>query len=283
MSTTATKQPAGPGYPTPADDMKDFIAVDDSGKFSFHRSEQDLIQAFEYADEARCIIDRKGSTFRLILDAETPFASVHRWVLSIFAGFARFGGTPSGSMCRSIRCCATTPSIGKSSWPGCSKSSNWKTGPARHPARGRLVLDGTETHPTNLGDIDRRSRTAARSTASLCRILSGTRTCRSGTSNTVSCPCPQGSICYVEIPASGNIMRASAKHAPSAPDRHGRTHWRSTTTGTFEVSADEEMYIRFRLTAPDGTVLAFSGRFPDKRAAAAGIAACDECRHGPDH
>ena len=48
-------------------------------------------------------------------------------------------------------------------------------------------------------------------------------------------------------------------------------------TGTFEVFADEEMYIRFRLTAPDGTVLAFSGRFPDKRAAAAGIAAVREC------
>lgn len=48
---------------------RDFIAVDDSGDFSYHRSEAELLTAFEYVGEAACIIDRSGSSYRLALDA----------------------------------------------------------------------------------------------------------------------------------------------------------------------------------------------------------------------
>lgn len=47
--------------------------------------------------------------------------------------------------------------------------------------------------------------------------------------------------------------------------------------GHFEVFVDTESMYRFRLLAPDGTVLAVSDRFADKRAVAAGIAAIREC------
>ncbi|MFF2316200.1 YegP family protein [Arthrobacter sp. NPDC058097] len=47
--------------------------------------------------------------------------------------------------------------------------------------------------------------------------------------------------------------------------------------GVFEVFVDAESQFRFRLKAPDGTVLAVSAPFEDKRAAAAGIAAVREC------
>ena len=47
--------------------------------------------------------------------------------------------------------------------------------------------------------------------------------------------------------------------------------------GKFEVFVDAESHVRFRLTAPDGTVLAVSAPFADKRVAAAGIAAVREC------
>jgi uncharacterized protein len=40
----------------------------------------------------------------------------------------------------------------------------------------------------------------------------------------------------------------------------------------FELFADSATTFRFRLTAPDGTVMALSKPFPDKRAAVAGIA-----------
>ncbi|MET3172808.1 UNVERIFIED_ORG: uncharacterized protein YegP (UPF0339 family) [Arthrobacter sp. UYCu721] len=47
-------------------------------------------------------------------------------------------------------------------------------------------------------------------------------------------------------------------------------------TGTFELFHDEDKHFRFRLTAPDGTVMALSRPFPDKAAAVAGITAVRE-------
>jgi uncharacterized protein len=47
--------------------------------------------------------------------------------------------------------------------------------------------------------------------------------------------------------------------------------------GIFEVFLDSDSLFRFRLKAPDGTVMAESGAFEDKPAVAAGIAAVREC------
>ncbi|WP_427170874.1 YegP family protein [Arthrobacter sp. 92] len=47
--------------------------------------------------------------------------------------------------------------------------------------------------------------------------------------------------------------------------------------GTFELFTDEDARIRFRLLAPDGTVLALSQAFEDKAAAAAAINDVREC------
>jgi len=47
--------------------------------------------------------------------------------------------------------------------------------------------------------------------------------------------------------------------------------------GTFELFADDESRIRFRLVMPDGHVLAVSGPFTDKHAAAAAIEEVREC------
>ncbi|TLM87497.1 DUF1508 domain-containing protein [Pseudarthrobacter sp. NamE5] len=47
--------------------------------------------------------------------------------------------------------------------------------------------------------------------------------------------------------------------------------------GTFELFVDEDSRIRFRLMAPDGSVLAVSGQYPDKHHAAAAIKDVREC------
>ncbi|UUL75179.1 YegP family protein [Pseudarthrobacter sp. Fe7] len=47
--------------------------------------------------------------------------------------------------------------------------------------------------------------------------------------------------------------------------------------GTFELFVDEDSQIRFRLVMPDGHVLAVSGQFTDKHAAAAAIEEVREC------
>jgi hypothetical protein len=46
----------------------DFVVVEDSGEFSYYRSREALLADFEYVGEARCIIDRGATTFRLELD-----------------------------------------------------------------------------------------------------------------------------------------------------------------------------------------------------------------------
>ena len=46
----------------------DFVVVEDSGEFSYYRSREALLADFEYVGEARCIIDRNATTFRLELD-----------------------------------------------------------------------------------------------------------------------------------------------------------------------------------------------------------------------
>ncbi|MET3811843.1 hypothetical protein [Arthrobacter sp. UYEF3] len=56
------------GHPSGAGAARDFVAVDDSGEFSYHRSELDLMTAFEYVAEAACIFDRSGNAYRLMLD-----------------------------------------------------------------------------------------------------------------------------------------------------------------------------------------------------------------------
>ncbi|MET3141331.1 UNVERIFIED_ORG: uncharacterized protein YegP (UPF0339 family) [Arthrobacter sp. UYEF10] len=47
--------------------------------------------------------------------------------------------------------------------------------------------------------------------------------------------------------------------------------------GSFELFTDKESQVRFTLVAPDGTVLAVSGQYPDKRHAVAAINDVREC------
>lgn len=68
MNTTSRRMEDLSGRPAGTAPTRDFVAVDDSGEFSYHRSEQDLMTAFEYVEEAACIFDRSGSAYRLALD-----------------------------------------------------------------------------------------------------------------------------------------------------------------------------------------------------------------------
>ena len=68
MNTTSRRIQDTPTLRARAGIVRDFVAVDDGGDFTYHRSEQDLLTAFEYVGEAACIIDRNGCTYRLALD-----------------------------------------------------------------------------------------------------------------------------------------------------------------------------------------------------------------------
>lgn len=57
--------------------VRDFIAVDDSGDFSYHPTESDLLNAFEYTAEAACILDREGTAYRLMLNPDRRLVLGH--------------------------------------------------------------------------------------------------------------------------------------------------------------------------------------------------------------
>ncbi|WP_427005102.1 hypothetical protein [Pseudarthrobacter sp. H2] len=68
MNAMRGLRPRSHNVPALAGRSRDFIAVDDSGDFTYHRSEQDLLTAFEYVEEARTVLDRDGTDYRLALD-----------------------------------------------------------------------------------------------------------------------------------------------------------------------------------------------------------------------
>lgn len=70
MNTRSRRIRDASGRPGTAGPNRDFVAVDDGGDFSYHGSEKELMAAFEYVDEAACIIDRNGIAYRLVLDPD---------------------------------------------------------------------------------------------------------------------------------------------------------------------------------------------------------------------
>ncbi len=47
-----------------------FLSIDETGDFSYHPSEQALLEGYEYVGEAACILDRDGAQYRLVLDED---------------------------------------------------------------------------------------------------------------------------------------------------------------------------------------------------------------------
>jgi len=58
---------ACPGVQAPSQCARDFISVDADGKFAYHRSAQDLIEAFALLDDFPYVMDREGNGYRLAL------------------------------------------------------------------------------------------------------------------------------------------------------------------------------------------------------------------------
>ncbi|WP_394937786.1 hypothetical protein [Psychromicrobium sp. YIM B11713] len=52
------------------DSEGEFIALNDGGEFSYHASQQRLLESFEYPAEAICIIDRNGYSYGLWMDEQ---------------------------------------------------------------------------------------------------------------------------------------------------------------------------------------------------------------------
>ncbi len=150
MNTTPRRPPD-----TSAGAARDFIVVDDSGDFSYHRSEQDLMTAFEYIGEAACIIDRSGSAYRLALDPNRHLVLgpslgpvEFHWLRQAWLDAQNVH--PEGHRLRRF-----FPITREEVMSGLFETLTLEHGP--EPAGGSWSLDinGVASHPSNLEDIDR--------------------------------------------------------------------------------------------------------------------------------
>ncbi len=120
------------GLPAGSGASREFVAIDDSGQFSYHRSEQDLLAAFEYVGEAACIIDRSGSAFRLALDSNRHL------ILGPALGPVEFHWLRHAWRTRKTRTrkgtgsCASTP-LPETRWCRACSRPNCSPGPGRQP------------------------------------------------------------------------------------------------------------------------------------------------------
>lgn len=155
MNTVPRKQPETPGFPVRAGDSRDFVAVDDSGDFSYHRSERVLMTAFEYVGEAACIIDRGGGAYRLALDKNRHLmlgpshgpVEFH-WLRQ--AWLDAQNAHPEEHRLRRFFPITTEEVV-----TDLFETLSLEHGPAPAGGTWALEINGIASHPTSLEDIDR--------------------------------------------------------------------------------------------------------------------------------
>ncbi len=156
MNTTSRPTQDTPGHPARAGIARDFVAVDDSGDFSYHRSEQDLLTAFEYVGEAACIIDRSGCAYRLALDPNRhlilgPSRGQVEFHWLRHAWLEAQNAHPEGHRLRRFYPAARDEVVSD-----LFETLALERGTAPVEGAWSLDIDGLASHPSGMADIDRR-------------------------------------------------------------------------------------------------------------------------------
>ena len=220
---TPARQQAGPGDPTRTGALRDFIVVDDSGNFSFHRSEQDLVQAFEYVEEARCIVDREGSTFRLTLDANRDLRLGRSFGPFEFHWLRQAWREAQRIRVQEHPLLRFSPTDRAELVAGLFETLELEDRTGQTPGPWTVVLDDTETHPASRDDLNRRLSD---------RVRLGSVVVQDPFGHTYRpirhlehryLPPFAGFICYVEIPPRGTKLPPSDRHTPVSTGKAGRT------------------------------------------------------------
>lgn len=155
MNTTPHQQTAVAGRPAPVREPRDFIAVDDGGEFSFHRSEQDLLAAFEYVGEAVCIIDRNGSAYRLALDPGRHLILAPSLGPVEFHWLRQAWMDAQNAHPESHRLRRFFPISLEQVVSALFETLTLEHGPEAAAGSWSLEINGVASHPANLEDIDR--------------------------------------------------------------------------------------------------------------------------------
>lgn len=131
-----------------------FVAVDDAAEFTFYPTSAALVGDFEYTAQAICIVGRDGSGYRLVMSGErhlslgTALGPVDfSWLRQAWLKAQR--GNPKEYPLRRFYPAGREALL----------ASLFETLYLEHalePVAWNLVVDGSETHPVTLADIDGR-------------------------------------------------------------------------------------------------------------------------------
>lgn len=128
------------------------MAVDDAGEFGFYPSAAAVVGDFEYTAQAICIVDRDGSGYRLVMDGQrhlslgTALGPVDfSWLRQAWMKAQR--GNPKEYPLRRFY------PVGREGLL-VSMFETLYLEHALEPVAWNLVVDGAETHPLTLADID---------------------------------------------------------------------------------------------------------------------------------
>lgn len=146
--------PQGSGNTLQAGQHGGYVAVDDAGEFRLYPTPAALLNDFEYVGQASCIVGRDGSGFRLMLEANRAL------------GLATALGPVDFSWLRQawLKAQRHNPSeyplrrfypAGRETLLACMFETLYLEH-AMEPVRWNCVLNGEETHPVSLQDIDGR-------------------------------------------------------------------------------------------------------------------------------
>lgn len=156
MNTESRRIRKTSGLPARAGGVRDFVAVDDSGAFSYHQSEGDLLAAFEYVGEAACIIDRSGSAHRLALDAHRHLVLGPALGPVEFHWLRRAWGDAQSAHPEEHRLRRFYPATGDEVISDLFETLALESGTAPAGGAWSLDIDGLASHPSGMEDIDRR-------------------------------------------------------------------------------------------------------------------------------
>lgn len=205
MNTTSRRMQDTSGLPTGAGASREFVAVDDSGEFSYHRSEQELVAEFEYVEEATCIIDRSGSAYRLALDSNRhlilgPTLGPVEFHWLRHAWLDAQNAHPEGHRLRRFY-----PVTRDEVVSGLFETLALEGGTAPVEGAWALDIDGFASFPSNIQEIDRRLARQDRLEQARVKDPFGHLYRPARHRKHRYLPAAAGSILYIEIPARGSL------------------------------------------------------------------------------
>ncbi|POH73937.1 hypothetical protein [Arthrobacter glacialis] len=146
--------PEGSGGLPQAGQHRGYVAVDDAGEFTLYPTSAALLNDFEYVGQAICIVGRDGSGFRLLQDADRQLSLTtalgpvdFSWLRQAWLKAQRHN--PGEYPLRRFY------PAGRETLLACMFETLYLEH-AMEPVQWNCVLDGQETHPVSLQDIDGR-------------------------------------------------------------------------------------------------------------------------------